>query len=34
MNFTFMQWFDFYVLIFMGMSLVLNGFIAYVWSMA
>ncbi len=26
-----MQWFDFNVLIFMGMSLVLNGFIAYLW---
>ena len=26
-----MHWFDFNVLIFMGMSLVLNGFIAYLW---
>ena len=26
-----MEWFDFNVLIFMGMSLVLNGFIAYLW---
>ena len=31
MNFNFIQWFDFTILIFMGMSLVLNGFIAYVW---
>jgi UDP-N-acetylmuramyl pentapeptide phosphotransferase/UDP-N-acetylglucosamine-1-phosphate transferase len=31
MNFHIMQWFDFNVLIFMGMSLVLNGFIAYLW---
>jgi hypothetical protein len=31
MNLTIMQWFDVNVLIFMGMSLVLNGFIAYLW---
>ncbi len=31
MNFTLLQWFDFNTLIFMGMSLVLNGFIAYLW---
>ena len=31
MNLDIMQWFDFNVLIFMGMSLVLNGFIAYLW---
>ena len=31
MNLHIMQWFDFNVLIFMGMSLVLNGFIAYLW---
>ena len=31
MNPDIMQWFDFNVLIFMGMSLVLNGFIAYLW---
>ena len=31
MNIDIMQWFDFNVLIFMGMSLVLNGFIAYLW---
>ena len=31
MNINIMQWFDFNVLIFMGMSLVLNGFIAYLW---
>ena len=31
MNLNIMQWFDFNVLIFMGMSLVLNGFIAYLW---
>jgi UDP-GlcNAc:undecaprenyl-phosphate GlcNAc-1-phosphate transferase len=31
MNLHIMQWFDVNVLIFMGMSLVLNGFIAYVW---
>jgi UDP-GlcNAc:undecaprenyl-phosphate GlcNAc-1-phosphate transferase len=31
MNFHIMQWFNFNVLIFMGMSLVLNGFIAYLW---
>ena len=32
MNLDIMQWFDFNVLIFMGMSLVLNGFIAYLWD--
>ena len=31
MHLDIMQWFDFNVLIFMGMSLVLNGFIAYLW---
>ena len=31
MNLDIMQWFDFNVFIFMGMSLVLNGFIAYLW---
>ena len=31
MNFNVMHWFDLNVLIFMGMSLVLNGFIAYLW---
>lgn len=31
MNLDIMQWFDFNVLIFVGMSLVLNGFIAYLW---
>jgi UDP-N-acetylmuramyl pentapeptide phosphotransferase/UDP-N-acetylglucosamine-1-phosphate transferase len=31
MNLHIMQWFDFNVLIFMGMSLVLNGLIAYLW---
>jgi len=31
MNLHIMQWFDFNVLIFMGMSLVLNGFITYLW---
>ena len=31
MNLHIMQWFDFHALIFMGMSLVLNGFIAYLW---
>ncbi|CAM8381601.1 hypothetical protein [Candidatus Methylopumilus planktonicus] len=31
MNLDIMQWFDFNVLIFMGMSLVFNGFIAYLW---
>ena len=31
MNFHIMQWFDFNVLIFMGISLVLNGLIAYLW---
>ena len=31
MNFNVMYWFDFNLLIFMGMSLVLNGFIAYLW---
>ena len=31
MNFNVMQWFDFNVLIFMGMSLVLNASIAYLW---
>ena len=30
-NINIMQWFDFNVLIFMSMSLVLNGFIAYLW---
>jgi UDP-N-acetylmuramyl pentapeptide phosphotransferase/UDP-N-acetylglucosamine-1-phosphate transferase len=31
MNFNVMQWFDFNVLIFMGMSLVLNASIVYLW---
>jgi UDP-GlcNAc:undecaprenyl-phosphate/decaprenyl-phosphate GlcNAc-1-phosphate transferase len=31
MNLDIMQWLDVNVLIFMGMSLVLNGFIAYLW---
>jgi UDP-GlcNAc:undecaprenyl-phosphate GlcNAc-1-phosphate transferase len=31
MNLRIMQWFDFNVLIFMGMSLVLNAFFAYLW---
>jgi UDP-GlcNAc:undecaprenyl-phosphate/decaprenyl-phosphate GlcNAc-1-phosphate transferase len=31
MNLHIMQWFDFNILIFMGMSLVLNGFVAYLW---
>jgi UDP-GlcNAc:undecaprenyl-phosphate GlcNAc-1-phosphate transferase len=31
MNFNSMQWFDSCVLIFVGMSFVLNGFIAYLW---
>ena len=31
MNFNSMQWFDFRTLIFMGMSLFLNGLIAYLW---
>ena len=31
MNLNIMQWFDFNVFIFMGISLVLNGFIAYLW---
>jgi UDP-GlcNAc:undecaprenyl-phosphate/decaprenyl-phosphate GlcNAc-1-phosphate transferase len=31
MNLDIMRWFDFNVLIFMGMSLVLNGFIVYLW---
>jgi UDP-N-acetylmuramyl pentapeptide phosphotransferase/UDP-N-acetylglucosamine-1-phosphate transferase len=31
MNFNGMHWFDFGILIFMGMSLSLNGFIAYLW---
>jgi UDP-N-acetylmuramyl pentapeptide phosphotransferase/UDP-N-acetylglucosamine-1-phosphate transferase len=31
MNFNSMQWFDPCVLIFMGMSLVLNGLVAYLW---
>jgi UDP-GlcNAc:undecaprenyl-phosphate GlcNAc-1-phosphate transferase len=31
MNLHIMQWFDVNVLIFMGMSLVINGFIAYLW---
>lgn len=32
MNFNSMQWFDSKVLIFMAMSLVLNGLIAYLWQ--
>ena len=32
MNLHIMQWFDVNVLIFMGMSLVVNGFIAYLWD--
>jgi len=31
MNFNVMHWFNFNALIFMGMSLVLNGFITYLW---
>ncbi len=31
MNLDIMQWFDSFILIFIGMSLVLNGFIAYLW---
>jgi UDP-GlcNAc:undecaprenyl-phosphate GlcNAc-1-phosphate transferase len=31
MNLNIMQWFDPFILIFMGMSLVLNGFVAYFW---
>jgi len=31
MNLNIMQWFDSFVLIFMGMSLVLNGLVAYLW---
>jgi UDP-GlcNAc:undecaprenyl-phosphate GlcNAc-1-phosphate transferase len=31
MNIDIMQWFDPFVLIFMGMSLVLNGLVAYLW---
>jgi UDP-GlcNAc:undecaprenyl-phosphate GlcNAc-1-phosphate transferase len=31
MNLHIMQWFDPFVLIFMGMSLVLNGLVAYLW---
>ena len=31
MNLRIMYWFDFNVFIFMGMSLVLNSFIAYLW---
>lgn len=31
MNFNIIQWFDPIILIIMGMSLVLNGFIAYLW---
>jgi UDP-N-acetylmuramyl pentapeptide phosphotransferase/UDP-N-acetylglucosamine-1-phosphate transferase len=31
MNLNIMQWFDPFVLIFMGMSLVLNGLVAYLW---
>lgn len=31
MNFNSMQWFDLRILIFMGMSLFLNGLIAYIW---
>ena len=31
MNLNIMQWFDPFILIIMGMSLVLNGFIAYLW---
>ena len=31
MNFNIMQWFDPFILIFMGLSLVLNGLVAYIW---
>ena len=31
MNLNIMQWFDPFVVIFMGMSLVLNGLVAYLW---
>ena len=31
-NINIMQWFDPLILIFMGMSLVLNGFVAYLWQ--
>jgi len=31
MNLNIMQWFDPFILIFMGMSLVLNGLVAYLW---
>lgn len=31
MNFNYMEWFDSRILIFMGMSLFLNGFIVYLW---
>ena len=31
MNLNSMQWFDLRILIFMGMSLVLNGLIAFLW---
>ena len=31
MNFNIMQWFDPFILIFMGLSLVLNGLVAYFW---
>ena len=31
MNLNIMQWFDPFILIFMGMSLVLNGLVAYFW---
>ena len=31
MNLHIMQWFDPFVLLFMGMSFVLNGFVAYLW---
>jgi UDP-N-acetylmuramyl pentapeptide phosphotransferase/UDP-N-acetylglucosamine-1-phosphate transferase len=31
MNFNIMQWFDPYILIFMGLSFFLNGLVAYLW---
>jgi UDP-N-acetylmuramyl pentapeptide phosphotransferase/UDP-N-acetylglucosamine-1-phosphate transferase len=31
MNLNIMQWFDPFILIFMGMSLVLNSLVAYLW---
>jgi len=31
MNFNIMQWFDPFILILMGLSLVLNGLVAYIW---